>query len=129
MELEGTRCNAGSILELLVAVGSHPDERRFIFRGDERPLRDIKLLFENGLGEGGLEALPGDLGYLRSHLELCETCRESFREELLAWKVHLAAEGGLPGPSTEAGWAEVFGAGGPTPEWDPTPRATRAFPG
>ena len=65
MELGGQRCNAGSILELLVAVGSQPDHRRFLFRGDERPLRDIGLLFQNGLGESGLENLPEELEYLR----------------------------------------------------------------
>lgn len=67
MELEGQRCNAGSILELLVAVGSHPDGRCFVFRGDERPLHDIGLLFENGLGESGLDGLPGSLDYLRQN--------------------------------------------------------------
>ena len=65
LELGRQRCNAGSILELLVAVGSEPDQRRFVFRGDERPLRDIGLLFEHGLGENGLERLPGQLSYLR----------------------------------------------------------------
>ena len=66
MELAGQTCNAASILELLVCVGSHPDERRFVFRGDENPLRDIRILFESGLGEEGLESLPGELDYLGS---------------------------------------------------------------
>lgn len=65
MELAGRRCNAGSILELLVTVGSNPHEQHFVFRGDERPLRDIRLLFEHGLGERGLERLPASLDYLR----------------------------------------------------------------
>jgi phosphotransferase system HPr-like phosphotransfer protein len=65
MELGGHRANAGSILELLVAVGSHPGARRFLFRGDEKPLRDIQALFQCGLGETGLHQLPEDLGYLR----------------------------------------------------------------
>ncbi len=65
MELDGRRCNAGSILELLVTVGSNPGEQHFVFRGDERPLSDIRLLFENGLGEAGLESLPAGLDYLR----------------------------------------------------------------
>jgi len=65
MELADQQCNAGSILELLVAVGSQPDTRRFVFRGDARPLHDIGLLFEHGLGEEGLEALPPELDYLR----------------------------------------------------------------
>jgi len=65
MELGTHRCNAGSILELLVAVGSQPDQRRFVFRGDERPLRDIGVLFQHGLGESGLDGLPASLDYLR----------------------------------------------------------------
>ena len=65
MEVEKQVCNAGSILELMVAVGSHPDARRFVFRGDEHPLRDIGLLFQHGLGERGIESLPLDLSYLR----------------------------------------------------------------
>lgn len=66
LELEGHTCNAGSILELMVTVGSHPDAKRFTFNGDEHPLRDIALLFEHGLGESGIDALPSKLDYLRS---------------------------------------------------------------
>lgn len=65
MTVAGSTCHAGSILELMIAVGSHPDERRYCFRGDEHPLRDIRLLFEAGLGEHGLQALPPELSYLR----------------------------------------------------------------
>lgn len=65
LEVEGHTCNAGSILEVLVAVGSAPDAREFVFRGDENPLRDIERLFEAGLGEHGIASLPPDLGYLR----------------------------------------------------------------
>lgn len=66
MEIAGKRCNAGSILELLVAVGSMPSVRRFTFRGDERPVKDIVRLFEAELGENGLERLPAELAYLRN---------------------------------------------------------------
>jgi hypothetical protein len=66
LEVDGHKCNAGSILEMLVTVGSNPDARRYVFRGDENPLRDIGVLFKNGLGERGLENLPERLGYLRS---------------------------------------------------------------
>ena len=64
LEVNGQRCNAGSILELLVTVGSHPEQRRYVFRGDENPLRDIALLFQYGLGESGIDDLPGELAYL-----------------------------------------------------------------
>ncbi|MEW6074165.1 MAG: HPr family phosphocarrier protein [Planctomycetota bacterium] len=67
MEVNGTVANAGSILKMLMAVGSNPDERRFVFRGNERTLRDIQLLFESDLGEHGLAGLPDELDYLREH--------------------------------------------------------------
>lgn len=66
LEVQGKRCNAASILEVLVTVGSHPDARKFVFRGDENPLRDIGMLFEHGLGEAGIERLPGPLQYLKN---------------------------------------------------------------
>jgi len=66
MEVGGRRCNAGSILELLVTVGQQPGQKRFVFRGDERPVRDIVRLFGNELGETGLDRLPAELAYLRS---------------------------------------------------------------
>lgn len=66
MEVEGKKCNAASILDLMVTVGSRPDVRRFIFRGDENPLRDIQLLFQCGVGESGIDGLPPALSYLRS---------------------------------------------------------------
>jgi phosphotransferase system HPr-like phosphotransfer protein len=65
MEVGGLVANASSILKMLMLVGSNAEERAFIFRGDERPLRDIELLFEHGLGEKGLDALPSELAYLR----------------------------------------------------------------
>lgn len=58
-------CNAASILELMVAVGAQPEARRVVFRGDERPLADLRRLFDAGCGERGLEALPPELSYLR----------------------------------------------------------------
>ena len=65
LEVGKRRCNAASILEVLVTVGTYADERRYVFRGDVRPLADIKLLFENGLGENGLDSLPPALAYLK----------------------------------------------------------------
>lgn len=65
LELAGSVCNASSILELMVLVGSNPEERRFVFRGDEQPLADIQLLFESEVGERGMDRLPAQLAYLR----------------------------------------------------------------
>lgn len=64
LEISGQVCNAGSILELLVTVGSFPGVKVFTFRGDASPLGDIALLFQYGLGEDGIENLPVELGYL-----------------------------------------------------------------
>ena len=66
LEVCGQECNAGSILELMVAIGSHPEAREFTVRGDERPLRDLVALFAADLGERGLETLPDALAYLRT---------------------------------------------------------------
>lgn len=66
MEVAGSVCNAASILEVLISAGSNPDETRFVFRGDARPLADLKLLFEASLGENGLQQLPDELSYLVS---------------------------------------------------------------
>ena len=65
MEIEGNRCNAGSILQVMILAGSHADARRVRFEGDEKPLQDIRRLFEARLGEGGLDDLPRELDYLR----------------------------------------------------------------
>ncbi|HET6201531.1 MAG TPA: HPr family phosphocarrier protein [Planctomycetota bacterium] len=65
VEVEGDAFNAASILQLLVAVHAHPYARRLRFRGGARPLEDLRLLFESGLGEGGLDRLPPSLSYLR----------------------------------------------------------------
>ncbi|MFT5284727.1 MAG: phosphotransferase system HPr-like phosphotransfer protein [Planctomycetota bacterium] len=66
MEVAEQACNAASILELLLAVGSNPDQKRFVFRGDANPLRDIGILFSHGLGENGIDLLPDELAYLRT---------------------------------------------------------------
>ncbi|MFT5734359.1 MAG: phosphotransferase system HPr-like phosphotransfer protein [Planctomycetota bacterium] len=65
LEVAGNVCNAGSILELMVAIGSNPEAREYLVRGDERPLRDLVALFAADLGESGLEGLPDSLSYLR----------------------------------------------------------------
>ena len=66
MEVQGHTCNASSILELMIAAGSHVDARQYTFRGDENPLRDIALLFGSALGEEGIDKLPDQLSYLRN---------------------------------------------------------------
>jgi phosphotransferase system HPr-like phosphotransfer protein len=63
-EVGGAECNAGSILEMMVTVGSHPELRTYRFSGDARTLEDIQRLFAAGLGEEGAGSLPPELSYL-----------------------------------------------------------------
>jgi len=65
MEIDGRRCNAASIMQVLVLAGSHPRARQVKFRGDQAVLEDLRLLFEHRLGEAGLTELPARLSYLR----------------------------------------------------------------
>jgi phosphotransferase system HPr (HPr) family protein len=65
LEVDGRKCNAASILDMMVTVGSNPEVRHYTFRGDENPLRHIEMLFRAGLGEEGLDSLPPELAYLR----------------------------------------------------------------
>jgi phosphotransferase system HPr-like phosphotransfer protein len=66
MDLEGERCDASSIMGMILAAGNHIGIGKVGFRGDERALADIRALFEAGLGEGGADTLPPRLEYLRT---------------------------------------------------------------
>ncbi|MFH0945148.1 MAG: HPr family phosphocarrier protein [Planctomycetota bacterium] len=65
MVIAGKSCSAASIMEIIMIAGDHPTAREIVFRGGAQPLQDLQLLFENGLGEGGLDRLPEQLSYLR----------------------------------------------------------------
>ncbi len=65
LEIDGESCSANSIMQMIMLVGNHASTRRFVFRGDARPLGDLKLLFDNNLGESGTAALPSALAYLK----------------------------------------------------------------
>ena len=64
MEMEGSRTNAGSIMQLLVLAGSKPDCREVTFHGDRQVLKDLSRLFQAGLGESGMDRIPPELSYL-----------------------------------------------------------------
>ena len=51
---------------MMITVGSNSEARRYVFSGDERPLNDIKLLFEAGLGESGPESLAAKTDIYRA---------------------------------------------------------------
>lgn len=59
--------DVASTIKVVLTIGMNADARKVVFRGDENALRDLRLLFECGLGEGdgGLERLPERLAYLR----------------------------------------------------------------
>jgi len=63
--IDGEAAAASSLMGLILFIGRHPGVRRVSFRGDRAPLEHLRLLFEHGLGERGLERLPPELGYLR----------------------------------------------------------------
>ncbi len=65
MEIEGEKVQANSIIQVLMVSGANPDARRVTFSGEEKPLADIRALFEAKLGEDGLDTLPPQLDYLR----------------------------------------------------------------
>ncbi len=65
MEMDGEVCNAASLMEIIMLVGNHADSRTVTFRGEARPLSDLRTLFDHGLGEAGLESLPESLNYLK----------------------------------------------------------------
>ena len=57
-------CFAGSIVQVLMALGACPAAKEVSFEGDQTALEDLKLLFEHRLGESGQGALPEKLSYL-----------------------------------------------------------------
>ena len=65
LKIGGSSCDAASMIQVMMTLGSHSDEKEITFRGDEKPLRDLELLFEHKLGEDGLDGFPSDLAYLR----------------------------------------------------------------
>ena len=64
--IEGKSTSAGSIMGLIMFAGRFPGVRRVAFRGEAAPLADLKLLFDAGLGERGVDDFPPALSYLRT---------------------------------------------------------------
>lgn len=65
LKIGGSSCDAASMIQVMMTLGSHSDEKEVTFRGDEKPLRDLELLFQNKLGEDGVDSFPDELAYLR----------------------------------------------------------------
>jgi len=64
MEIGATKVYAGSMLRVLMAVGSNPTARSVAFVGDRAPVDDLVALFAARLGEDGAGSLPRSLSYL-----------------------------------------------------------------
>lgn len=65
IQVAGHTCSAASMMQMLVLVGTYPDERSYEFTGDPKALREIEALFRHRLGEDGFEDFPAEIGYLR----------------------------------------------------------------
>lgn len=57
-------CDAGSVLEILAALGSEPRPRRVSFLGEEAALLDLRALCAHLTGPRADGPLPAGLGYL-----------------------------------------------------------------
>lgn len=66
IQIGDQECSAASIMQMLVLAGSSPQSREVRFKGDQKALEDLQLLFQNRLGEDGLDDFPEQLRYLRS---------------------------------------------------------------
>lgn len=65
MRMGEQEVDARQLMDVILLAASHPTATQVSFRGDERPLADLALLFRHRLGEEGLEGLPPELAYLR----------------------------------------------------------------
>ena len=57
--------DARQLMDVILLAAGNPTSTQVRFRGDERALADLQLLFEHRLGEEGLDDLPSQLSYLR----------------------------------------------------------------
>jgi len=64
MRIGENECDAGSVTDVIFLAGSNPESREVAFRGDERPLEDLRVLFEVGLYDDGHEDVKARLEYL-----------------------------------------------------------------
>ncbi len=64
MKMGAGECDAGSVTDVIFLAGSNYDSLEVTFRGDERPLYDIQVLFEVGLYDENHSAVKARLPYL-----------------------------------------------------------------
>ncbi len=64
MKMGGGECDAGSVTDVIFLAGSNYDSSEVSFRGDERPLEDIEVLFAVGLYDEDHQEVKARLPYL-----------------------------------------------------------------
>ena len=65
IEINGERCNASAILKMIMMVGNMKDTEKFIFRGEDQALKDVKKLFDiEFFRDGDTSKVPPQLRYL-----------------------------------------------------------------
>lgn len=70
MGMGGQSVDARHLMDVILLAAGNPTETTVRFRGDERPLADLALLFEERLGEDGTAGFPPALSYLRAGQDL-----------------------------------------------------------
>ena len=63
MMVEERTCNASSITQMILLAGENPRPKKIVFRGEARPLKDVKELFENRFFKE-IDTVPHHLNYL-----------------------------------------------------------------
>ena len=66
MKMGESHCDASSVTDVIVLAGTNLEAHEVSFRGDERPLADLALLFRIGLEDAGRFDLEAALPYLNS---------------------------------------------------------------
>jgi hypothetical protein len=61
---DGEWIDVSSLIRVVMEIGMNSNARKVVFRGDGNALRDLKILFDSGFGEGG-NGLPAELPYLQ----------------------------------------------------------------
>jgi phosphotransferase system HPr-like phosphotransfer protein len=64
MKMGSGECDAGSVTDVIFLAGSNYDSHEVTFRGDERPLNDVQVLFEVGLHDEDHQEVKSRLPYL-----------------------------------------------------------------
>jgi hypothetical protein len=65
MSMAAETVDARQLMDVILLAAGNGTSTQVRFRGDERALADLQVLFEHRLGEEGLDDFPPQLSYLR----------------------------------------------------------------